>query len=172
MKTATRPYLILTLLLSTIICQGQGEENKDQDRAEDDPATEKIYFGIGIVFVIACFVAICWAIPSLENFHQGYLVSIVLIFYYLPQFLLYELLLLGRDYYRQFADKREDPKEETEITNNKAQLEPEEVDLSQEETGMIIKTNTEMRTETEVTNRGPPQIIMNPIIILFRSVST
>ena len=56
---------------------------------------------------------------------------------------MYELLLLGRDYYRQFTDKREDPeeeteqedpKEETEITNNKTQLEPEEVDLSQEET--------------------------------------
>ena len=25
------------------------------------------------------------------------------------------------------------------------------------ETGMIINTNTEMRTETEVTNRGPPK---------------
>ena len=40
-------------------------------------------------------------------------------------------MLLGRDYYRQFTDKREDPeeeteqedsKEETEITNNKTQL--------------------------------------------------
>ena len=139
MKTATRPYLILAILLSTTICQAcQG-----QYRAEDDSVTEKIYFVIGIVFVIACFAAICRAIPSLENFHQGYLVSIVLIIYYLPQLLMYELLLLGRDYYRQFTDKREDPeeeteqedpKEETEITNNKAQLEPEEVDLSQEET--------------------------------------
>ena len=139
MKTVTRPYLILAiLLLSTTICQAcQG-----QYRAEDDSVTEKIYFVIGILFVIACFVAICRAIPSLENFHQGYLVSIVLIIYYLPQFLMYELLLLGRDYYRQFTDKREDPeeeteqedsKEETEITNNKTQLEPEQVDLNQEE---------------------------------------
>ena len=110
MKTATQTYLILAILLSTTICQAcQG-----QYRAEDDSVTEKIYFAIGIVFVIACFVAICWAIPSLENFHQGYLVSIVLIIYYLPQFLLYELLLSGRDYYGQFTDKREDPKEETE----------------------------------------------------------
>ena len=115
METATRAFLILALLLSTTICQAcQG-----QYRAEDDSVTEKIYFAIGIVFVIACFVAICRAIPSLENFHQGILVSIVLIFYYLPQFLLYELLLLGRDYCRQFTDKPEDPKAETEITNNK-----------------------------------------------------
>ena len=133
MKIATRPYLILALLLSTTCqaCQGQY-------RAEDDSVTEKIYFVIVIVFVTACFVAICWAIPSLENFHQGILVSIVLIFYYVPQFLLYELLLLGRDYCRQFTDKPEDPEAETEITNNKNQVEPEEVDLSQEETQLII----------------------------------
>ena len=110
MKTATRLYLILAILLSTTICQAcQG-----QYRAEDDTVTEKIYFAIGIIFVIACSVAICRAIPSLENFHQGPLVSIVLIIYYLPQFLLYELLLLGWDYYRKFTDNREDPKEETE----------------------------------------------------------
>ena len=40
------------------------------------------------------------------------------------------------------------------------------------ETGIITTTNTEMTAETEVTTEGPPQIIMNPIIILFRSVST
>ena len=133
MKTATRPYLILAILLLTTICQAcQG-----QYRAEDDSVTEKIYLAIGIVFVSACFLAMCWVIPSLENFHQGCLVSIVLIIYYLPQFLLYELLLSGRDFYGQFTDKREDskeeteqedPKEETEITNNKTQHEPEEVD--------------------------------------------
>ena len=63
MKTATRPYLILTLLLSTIICQGQGEENKDQDRAEDDPATEKIYYGIGILIALGAhqwLTTLCW----------------------------------------------------------------------------------------------------------------
>ena len=158
MKTATRPYLILAILLSTTICQAcQG-----QYRAEDDSVTEKIYFVIGILFVIACFVAICWAIPSLENFHQGCLVSIVLIIYYLPQFLLYELLLLGRNYYRQFIDKREDPKdeteredpkEETEITNNKTQLEPEEVDLSQDSSGKraILLLNNPTETWKQAT---------------------
>ena len=83
MKTATRPYLILAILLSTTICQAcQG-----QYRAEDDTVTEKIYFAIGIVFVIACFVAICWAIPSLEDFHQGCLVSIIGSTYPLAHFL-------------------------------------------------------------------------------------
>ena len=149
MKTATRPYLILAILLSTTICQAcQG-----QYRAEDDSVTEKIYFAIGIVFVIACFVAICWAIPSLENFHQGCLVSIVLIIYYLPQFLLYELLLLSRDFYRQFTDKREDSKKETEITNNKTQLEPEEVDLSQDSSGKraILLLNNPTETWKQAT---------------------
>ena len=147
MKTATLFFLILAILLSTTICQAcQG-----QYRAEDDSVTEKIYFVIGILFVIACFVAICWAIPSLENFHQGCLVSIVLIIYYLPQFLLYELLLLGRDYYRQFTDKREDPNKETEITNNKTQLEPEEVDLSQEETTSILPLNNPTETWKQAT---------------------
>jgi hypothetical protein len=51
--------LILALLLSTTICKPlKGEENRDQE-AEDDPATENFYFWVGIVFVIACFVAIC-----------------------------------------------------------------------------------------------------------------
>ena len=143
MKTATRPYLILAILLSTTICQAcQG-----QYRAEDDTVTEKIYFAIGIILVIACSVAISRAIPSLENFHQGPLVSIVLIIYYLPQFLLYELLLFGRDYYRQFTDKREDPEEETEqedskveteITYDKTQLKPEQVGPSQKETTVTV----------------------------------
>merc|ERR1719203_2000368 len=31
-------------------------------------------------------------------------------------------------------------------------------------TGIITTTNTEMAAETEVTTKGPPQIIMNPII--------
>ena len=44
--------LILLLLLSTMICQGQ--ESRDQE-SEDDPATENFYFVIGIVFVIADF---------------------------------------------------------------------------------------------------------------------
>ena len=46
--------LILALLLSAMICQG--EENRDQEK--DDPATENFYFVVGIVFVIASFVAI------------------------------------------------------------------------------------------------------------------
>ena len=45
--------LILLLLLSTMICQG--EENRVQE-SEDDPATEKFYFVIGIVVVITCFI--------------------------------------------------------------------------------------------------------------------
>ena len=53
----TGATLILALLLSTIICK-VGGENRDQE-AEDDPATENFYFWVGIVFVIACFVAIC-----------------------------------------------------------------------------------------------------------------
>ena len=44
--------LILLLLLSTMICQGQ--ENRDQE-SEDDTATETFYFVIGIVFAIVCF---------------------------------------------------------------------------------------------------------------------
>ena len=45
--------LILLLLLSTMICQGQ--ENRDQE-SEDDTATETFYFVIGIVFAIICFI--------------------------------------------------------------------------------------------------------------------
>ena len=48
--------LILLLLLSTMICQGQ--ENRDQE-SEDDPATENLYFWVGIIFVIACFTIPC-----------------------------------------------------------------------------------------------------------------
>ena len=47
--------LILLLLLSTMICQGQ--ESRDQE-SEDDPATENFYFVIGIVFVIVDFFTI------------------------------------------------------------------------------------------------------------------
>ena len=55
----TGATLILALLLSTTICKPlNGEENRDQE-AGDDPTTENLYFWVGIVFVIACFVAIC-----------------------------------------------------------------------------------------------------------------
>ena len=46
---------IVRFALVYVVCQG--EENRDQEK--DDPATENFYFVVGIVFVIACFVAIC-----------------------------------------------------------------------------------------------------------------
>ena len=57
----TGAALILVLLLSNTVCQG--EENREQEK--DGPATENIYFVFGIIFeniaigaVLACIVAI------------------------------------------------------------------------------------------------------------------